>query len=86
MPGRGRRRGEPPAEDARALATDLLARLPIGDRGDGLPYALFGACLGGIIAYELAAASVAAGDPPPLLLAVGPVSPPDLYAEAVAKL
>jgi len=86
LPGRGRRREEPPAEDARALAADLLGRLPIGSRGDGVPYALFGACLGGIVAYELAAAAVAAGEPPPLVLAVAAVSPPDLYAEAVAKL
>ena len=86
LPGRGRRRGEAPAEDAAALAADLLRGLPIGSRGDGTPYALFGACLGGIVAYELAAAAVAAGEPPPLVLGVAAVSPPDLYAEAVAKL
>jgi len=51
------------------------------------PYALFGACLGAIVAYELVCA-VEAGAlaPPPIALFVAAVSPPDLYARAVMKL
>ncbi len=51
------------------------------------PYALFGACLGAIVAYELARAVEAeALAPPPALLAVAAVSPPHLYALAVTRL
>ena len=51
------------------------------------PYALLGACLGAIVAYELARAVEAeALAPPPVALFVAAVSPPDLYARAVMRL
>ncbi|KAK9841775.1 hypothetical protein WJX81_002144 [Elliptochloris bilobata] len=51
------------------------------------PYALFGACLGAIVAYELARVVEAdALAPPPVALFVAAVSPPHLYAGAVTRL
>ena len=51
------------------------------------PYALFGACLGAIVAYELARVVEAkALAPPPVALFVAVVSPPHLYAGAVTQL
>lgn len=49
------------------------------------PYALFGTCLGAITCYEVARRAVAAGHPP-LALFTAAVSPPHVYAAAVAKL
>ena len=51
-----------------------------------VPYALFGTCLGAITAYELACSAVAAGLPPPVKLFAAAVSPPHIYAGAVARL
>ena len=51
-----------------------------------MPYSLFGTCLGAITAYELAQCAAAAGMPPPVKLFVAAVSPPHIYAGAVAKL
>lgn len=50
------------------------------------PYALFGTCLGAIVAYEIAQRARARGMPPPVALVPAAVSPPHLYALAVAKL
>lgn len=49
------------------------------------PYAMFGTCLGAIISYEVARRASAAGHPP-LALFTAAVSPPHIYASAVAKL
>ena len=49
------------------------------------PYALFGTCLGAIIAYEIARRASDAGNPPVTLFTAA-VSPPHIYAEAVMKL
>ena len=49
------------------------------------PYALFGTCLGAIVAYEVARRTTAA-DNPPMALFTAAVSPPHIYAEAVMKL
>ena len=51
-----------------------------------MPYALFGTCLGAIVAYELARCAERAGLPLPVALFTAAVSPPNLYAEAVAQL
>ena len=49
------------------------------------PYALFGTCLGAIVAYEVAKRAKEAGNPPVALFTAA-VSPPQIYAEAVMKL
>lgn len=56
-------------------------------RAQGKPYALFGTCLGAIVAYEVTK-RVAAQKTAPMPLALFPaaVSPPHLYALAVMKL
>ena len=51
-----------------------------------MPYALLGTCLGAIVAYELAQCAGLAGLPLPVALFTAAVSPPHLYAEAVAQL
>ncbi len=69
------------------LESDTLMPYPYPMLSQDKPYALFGACLGAIVAYELARAVEAeALAPPPALLAVAAVSPPHLYALAVARL
>ena len=50
------------------------------------PYALFGTCLGAIVAYEIAQRAQAQGLPLPLAFFPAAVSPPHLYALAVMKL
>lgn len=50
------------------------------------PYALFGTCLGAIVAYEIAQRVSARGLPSPAALFPAAVSPPHLYALAVMKL
>ena len=60
---------------------------PVPRAAQDKPYALLGACLGAIVAYELArAVEAGALAPPPVALFVAAVSPPDLYARAVMKL
>ena len=80
LPGRGRRVGDDPPATLAALAAEIAAGLDL----ESGPYALFGTCLGAILAYEVAAAAVAAGRPTPAGLFVAAASPPRLYAEAVA--
>eukprot|EP00887_Chlorella_sp_A99_P003340 scaffold26.g3340.t1 len=83
LPGRGRREGEPAVEDIRRLARLLARSLPLSDK----PYALFGVCLGAILAYEVAREIEATRCAPlPLALMPAAVSPPHLYADAVARL
>lgn len=50
------------------------------------PYALFGTCLGAIVAYEVAQRVAEQGLQPPVAFFPAAVSPPHLYAQAVAKL
>ena len=50
------------------------------------PYALFGTCLGAIVAYEIAQRAQARDLPLPLAFFPAAVSPPHLYALAVMKL
>lgn len=53
----------------------------------GKPYALFGTCLGAIVAYEVTKRIVERKHAPmPLALFPAAVSPPHLYAIAVMKL
>jgi surfactin synthase thioesterase subunit len=53
----------------------------------GKPYALFGTCLGAIVAYEVARRVADRRHAPmPLALFPAAVSPPHLYALAVMKL
>lgn len=83
IPGRGRRGGEPALDKVHDLARVLARSLPLTDK----PYAIFGTCLGAIIGYELAREveeSLCA--PMPTALFQAAVSPPHLYAGAVAKL
>lgn len=73
LPGRGRRIGEPLATDLRALAAQLAGEL-VRERareaamGAGVPYALFGHSLGGLVAFEMAHELRRLGAPPPRIL------------------
>ena len=49
------------------------------------PYAMFGTCLGAIVAYEVYKRASEAGKPPVALFTAA-VSPPHIYAQAVMKL
>lgn len=87
LPGRGRRASEaaPAASSIRQFAEELVSGLELHS-SDAPPYALFGVCLGGIVAYEVARAAAKRGVRPPVALFVAAASAPHLYAEAVAKL
>ena len=83
LPGRGRRQSEPAISDSRELARVLARSLPLADK----PYAVFGTCLGAIVGYEMAReVDSSRCAPMPLVLFSAVVSPPHLYARAVARL
>lgn len=51
------------------------------------PYALFGTCLGAIVAYEVISRVVQSNHaPPPVAFFPAAVSPPHLYSAAIRKL
>ena len=83
LPGRGRREGEEGISDVRSLARALARHLPLADK----PYAFFGTCLGAIVGYEVAReVEETRCAPMPSALFLAAVSPPHLYADAVAAL
>ena len=83
LPGRGRREGEEGISDVRSLARALARHLPLADK----PYAVFGTCLGAIVGYEVAReVEETRCAPMPTALFLAAVSPPHLYADAVAAL
>ena len=83
IPGRGRRVGEPAIDSVPELARLLANCLPLVDK----PYVILGTCLGAIVGYEIIR-EVQRSQSAPLPVAYMPaaVSPPHLYANAVAKL
>lgn len=91
IPGRGRLASQPAKESVHELAEYLADTLPL----DEAPYALFGTCLGAIVAFELAAelarraCAAGPGAPAPrqpLGVLVAAVAPPQHYARAVMRL
>lgn len=52
----------------------------------GMPYAIFGTCLGAIIGYEIIRVARREGLPLPVAFFPAAVSPPHLYSVAVMKL
>lgn len=75
LPGRGSRLGEAPLESVSDMVTALLPRLrPELDR----PFAFFGHSMGAVLAFETAAALVAAGHAAPGHLFVSGRRPPHM--------
>lgn len=75
LPGRQARLGEPPATDLTALVDTLTGELAA--RTDR-PYALFGYCGGGLLAFLVARALRAGGAPGPVALVVASHEAPDI--------
>jgi surfactin synthase thioesterase subunit/acyl carrier protein len=76
LPGREKRREEPPLPTVADCVDDLAGRVAADVAGHGLPYVLVGDCATGLLAYELARAlELAAGPAPAALLAVAGRSP-----------
>jgi surfactin synthase thioesterase subunit len=67
LPGRGLRLNEPLLDRIQDMADDLY--MQIRDGGDG-PYALFGYCMGALLAYLVARKAAAARESPPAHLFV----------------
>jgi surfactin synthase thioesterase subunit len=74
LPGRQSRRAEPLPVDWDTLLDDLHQAL-LATLDDERPYALFGHCIGAMLAYRLTVRLEAAGDPPPLLLGMSGWTP-----------
>jgi amino acid adenylation domain-containing protein len=76
LPGREKRRDEPPLPTLAGCVDDLAGRVAADAAHHGLPYVLVGDCATGLLGYELARAlELAAGPAPAALLAVAGRSP-----------
>ncbi len=73
LPGHGRRAGEAPLADMRALAEDLVAALPAADAG---PWALFGHSMGALLAHAICHECRQRGYPLPVHLFVSGTAAP----------
>jgi surfactin synthase thioesterase subunit len=78
LPGRQSRRTEPLPEDWDTLLDDLH-RATLATLSDERPYALFGHCIGAMLAYRLTVRLEAEGDPPPSLLGISGWTPKGFY-------
>lgn len=78
LPGRQSRRAEPLPTDWDTLLDDLHQAL-LATLDDERPYALFGHCIGAMLAYRLTVRLEAAGDPPPLLLGMSGWTPQGFF-------
>jgi surfactin synthase thioesterase subunit len=74
LPGRQSRRAEPLPVDWYALLDDLHGAL-LATLDDERPYALFGHCIGAMLAYRLTVRLEADGDPAPSLLGMSGWAP-----------
>jgi surfactin synthase thioesterase subunit len=75
LPGRESRMGQPPHRSARSAVAEVVETLrPL--LADGLPWALYGHSMGGLLAYEVYTELTALGVPQPLYLAVGATAAP----------
>ena len=78
LPGRQSRRAEPLPQDWDTLLGDLH-RAMLATLDDDRPYALFGHCIGAMLAYRLTVRLEADGDPPPSLLGMSGWAPKGFY-------
>jgi surfactin synthase thioesterase subunit len=78
LPGRQNRRAEPLPVDWETLLDDLH-RAVLATVDDERPYAMFGHCIGAMLAYRLAVRLEAEGDPPPLLLGMSGWAPKGFF-------
>jgi surfactin synthase thioesterase subunit len=78
LPGRQARRAEPLPVDWDTLLDDLYQAM-LATLDDERPYALFGHCIGAMLAYRLTVRLEAEGDPPPSLLGMSGWTPVGFY-------
>jgi surfactin synthase thioesterase subunit len=78
LPGRQSRRTEPLPVDWDTLLSELH-RAMLATLDDERPYALFGHCIGAMLAYRLTVRLEAEGDPPPSLLGMSGWAPKGFY-------
>jgi surfactin synthase thioesterase subunit len=78
LPGRQSRRAEPLPVDWETLLDDLYNGM-LATLDDERPYALFGHCIGAMLAYRLTVRLEAQGDPPPSLLGMSGWAPAGFF-------
>jgi surfactin synthase thioesterase subunit len=78
LPGRQSRRAEPLPVDWETLLDDLHGAM-LAALDDERPYALFGHCIGAMLAYQVTVRLEADGDPPPSLLGMSGWAPKGFY-------
>jgi surfactin synthase thioesterase subunit len=78
LPGRQNRRAEPLPTNWDTLLDDLQAAL-LATLADDRPYALFGHCIGAMLAYRLTVRLEDSGDPAPSLLGMSGWAPEGFY-------
>jgi surfactin synthase thioesterase subunit len=78
LPGRQSRRAEPLPQDWDTVLDDLHRAL-LAMLDDERPYAVFGHCIGAMLAYRLTVRLEADGDPPPSLLGMSGWAPRGFY-------
>jgi surfactin synthase thioesterase subunit len=82
LPGRDARLREPLPGDLHRLVLTIRKHLRAVTEQDDVPYALFGHSMGGLLAYELAAAlERVAARPPAVVFVSGSVTPDDIVAQ-----
>jgi surfactin synthase thioesterase subunit len=82
LPGRDARLREPLPGDLHRLVRTIRKQIPAVTEQDDVPYALFGHSMGGLLAYELAAAlERVAARPPAVVFVSGFVTPDDIIAQ-----
>ncbi|MGW3496803.1 thioesterase II family protein [Streptomyces sp. NPDC001020] len=85
LPGRESRMGQAPHHSPAAAVAEVVATLePL--LADGLPWALYGHSMGGLLAYEVYTELTARGVAQPLYLAVGATAAPQCRAAVAPRL
>lgn len=77
LPGRDTRFGEPLPGDLHRLVRMIRKETAVLVGQDEVPYVLFGHSMGGVLAYEIAAALQTSGVRPPVLVIVSGIVAPD---------
>ncbi|MEE4492732.1 thioesterase II family protein [Streptomyces sp. BE230] len=85
LPGRESRMGQAPHRSPASAVAEVVETLE-ALLTDGLPWALYGHSMGGLLAYEVQAALIARGVRPPLCLALGATGAPQRRAAVPPRL
>ena len=82
IPGRGKLSSINALESISKLSDHLINSLPL----DEMPYAIFGTCLGAIVAYDMIQKLENSDRRKPIIFFPAAVSPPDKYSSVITKI